>query len=337
MTANLQRPDKTLLIPRENPAFRKALVVAMILVAVPQPARALIFYSTGDPSHNVTDPGDGSGWQWEIQYGSVLATAIAPEYMITARHVGGAPGAVVSFQGQTYTTTAAWNSPNSDLTLMKVDHPFPTWAPLYQGSDEAGKTLTVFGRGTLRGDEVDVPGASPTANRGWLWGSTDFQTRWGQNVVSAIEDASAQGLGSLLGADFDRVSTPGDTTTAGGLPDEVTLSNGDSGGGVFIQENGTWKLAGINYGVVTGWRFTPTDGSSFQAAVFDAGGLYLDGFGSIPDAVKDIPAEWVATRISSNVEWINSIVGVPETPVSLPGLISLLSIAGLAAYQRCRR
>ena len=89
--------------------IRKALVVGAILAAASLPARGLIFYGTGDPSHNVTDPGDGSGWQWEIQYGAVLATAIAPEYMITARHVGGGAGTVVSYQGQLYTTTAAWN------------------------------------------------------------------------------------------------------------------------------------------------------------------------------------------------------------------------------------
>lgn len=296
------------------------------------PAQALIFYGTGDPSHNITDPGDGSGWQWQIQYGAALATPIAADYMITASHVAGGAGTTVSYQGQLFTTTAAWSSPTSDLTILKVDHPFPTWAPLYRGADELGKTLTVFGRGTQRGDPVDVPGASPTSLRGWLWGTSDNQMRWGQNIVSDIEDLSPQGLGKVLSANFDRISTPGDPTTGGGLPEEATLSNGDSGGGVFIQEDGVWKLAGLNYGVVTGWRFTPSDPSSFQAAVFDAGGLYLNGFGTIPDAVQDVSAEWVATRISSNLQWIDSVV--PESQVPAWLWLGLPAVAGMDAWRR---
>ena len=299
------------------------------------PAWGLIFYGTGDPSHNTTDPGNGSGWQWQIQYGNTLATPIGADYLITARHVAGGIGDVISYQGELYTTTATWRSPDSDLAIFKVDHPFHTWAPLYRGSDEAGKTLTVFGRGTQRGDPVNVPGASPTSLRGWLWGATDNQMRWGQNVVSGIEDLAAQGLGSVLAANFDRISVPGDTTTGGGLAEEATLSVGDSGGGVFVQDGGVWKLAGLNYGVVTGWRFTPLDGSSFQAAVFDAGGLYLNGYGSIPDSVQDIPAEWVATRISSNLQWIDSVV--PESPVPTWAWVALPAAAGFQAWRRLRR
>ena len=298
------------------------------------PAWGLIFYGTGDPTHNTTDPGDGSGWQWQIQYGGVLATPIGADYMITARHVGGGVGDVVSYQGELYTTTAAWRSPDSDLAIFKVDHPFHSWAPLYRGSDEAGKTLTVFGRGTQRGDTVNVPGASPTSLRGWLWGASDNQMRWGQNVVSGIEDLSGQGLGSVLSADFDRISTPGDPTTGGGLTDEATLSTGDSGGGVFIQDGAVWKLAGLNYGVVTGWRFTPLDSLSFQAAVFDAGGLYLNGYGPIPDAMQDISAEWVATRVSSNLQWIDSVV--PEAAIPAWPWTVLLALAGAGAIRRRR-
>ncbi len=64
---------------------------------------------------------------------------------------------------------------------------------------------------------------------------------WGSNVVSAIVNDPT--YGDLLGFDFDA------TTDAY----EGALSDGDSGGAVFIEDAGTWKLAGINLGVDSPW------------------------------------------------------------------------------------
>lgn len=307
---------------------------SLVLIATTLPAQALIFFGSGDSTHNTTDPGDGSGWQWQIQYENALATAIAPEFFITAKHVFQGVGGTIHYEGQAFTTVAAWSSPTSDLTILKVDHPFSSWAPLYQGSDEVGKTLTVFGRGTQRGDPVNVAGASTTTLRGWVWGTPDYQQRWGQNVVSSVEDYTGQRLGKMLSAGFDRVSTPGDPTTAGGLAEEATLSTGDSGGGVFIREGGQWKLAGINFGVVTGWRFNQNDATGFNAAIFDSGGLYLDNFGSISEVANDVPANWLSTRISDNLGWINGVIAVPEPPATAWILTLVPAIAAMATRRR---
>ena len=269
-----------------------------------QPVHAVIFLSTGDPTHNTTDPGDGSGWQYEGGFDGVLGTAVAPNYFLTAKHVGGGIGDTFNYNGTSYTTINKFSSPTSDLTLWQVSGTFSSYAPLYSGSDEVGKQLVVIGRGTQRGAEVNVPGASPTDLRGWLWGNGDGVQRWGQGRVGDTANLGT-GLGQVLAVPFDRNS---------GLPDMATLSNGDSGGGVFIQEGGVWKLAGINYGVETGFRYS-AGGTNINAAVFDAGGLYYNsgsGFQLVPDQSSDVPASWVATRISANQSWIQGITAVPE-------------------------
>jgi hypothetical protein len=310
-------------------AFIRSLSLLMSLAGLS--ARAVIFLSSGDPSHNTTDPGNGSGWQYEGQWSSFLGTAIAPNYFLTAKHVSGTVGDPFNYGGTTYTTTAKFNSPTSDLTLWQVGGTFSSYAPLYTGSDEVGKNLVVIGRGTQRGAEVNVPGASVSNLRGWLWGSGDAVQRWGQNTVIDTVDYGGS-LGPMIVATFDR-NNP--------LADVATLSSGDSGGGVFIQEGGIWKLAGINYGVETGFR-TTAGGSTFNAAIFDAGGLFFDfqdghGFQQVTDQTGDVSAGWVASRISANSSWINGIIAVPE-PVNWPIVFAgALTLFGLVRQRSNRR
>jgi hypothetical protein len=310
--------------------MKPTLLFSAVLLAglASQPAQAVIFLSTGDPTHNTTDPGDGSGWQYEGGWGGVLGTAIAPNYFLTAKHVGGAVGDTFSYGGSSYTTIGKFNSPNSDLTLWQVSGTFSSYAPLYTGSGETGQELVVVGRGTQRGSAVTVSGASPTDVRGWLWGTGDAVQRWGRGYVADAGDFGP-GLGQMLAVPFSRQS---------GIPDTVTLSNGDSGGGVFIQQGGVWKLAGINYGVEASFR-TTAGGSTFNAAIFDAGGLYFDfgdgnGYQLVSDQAGDVAASWVATRVSANLGWIGSITGVPEpleTTAAIGGGLALFALGRRAA------
>jgi len=123
-------------------------------------------------------------------------------------------------------------------------------------------------------------------------------TRWGSNTVTAIfEDPT---MGELVQAEFN----------ANAGPDECHLSTGDSGGAVFLQDGGTWKLAGINYSV-DGPYNTTDSGDGFNAALFDQGGLYyLDGTNWVwtPDRPREQPGTFYATRVSAHLVWINSIL-----------------------------
>jgi hypothetical protein len=279
---------------------------------------------TGDPTANTTAPGGdlaGSGWQYQGLWGGFLGTAISPYHFITAKHVGGAEGQTFSLLDGSATYTAVErvsDSPDSDLTIWRVDQAFGAYAPLYTGSDEVGKSLVVFGRGSQRGAEILNPNLELS---GWRLGPSDGVVRWGENEVSSIQQGGA-GLGELLRMTFDD----------NGLPDEAGLSSGDSSGAIFIEDEGIWKLAGLNYGVDGPFNTEPT-GSGYQALIFDKGGLY-EKFGSlwieIPDQEPDIPSAFGATRISANKDWIVSVVPEPSTYV-------LLMVGGLLVLALRRR
>ncbi len=259
-----------------------------------------------------------SGWQYQGQWSSYLGTAIAPQYFVTAKHVGGSVGGTFTYGGQAYTTIASYASPASDLRIWQVDGTFDAWAPLYTGSREVGETMVVFGRGVKRGSPVVVGGQT----KGWYWGAADHSQTWGSNTVSEIVNFGGT-YGQTLSWDFD----------ATGDFYEGTLADGDSGGGVFIQApNGQWQLAGINLAVDGPYSLTGQPGSGFSGAIFDTGGLYVGGDGNwtyVNDTGQDKPASAYATRISANRTWIESVIGqsplVPE-PASV-----LLMVTGLAA------
>jgi hypothetical protein len=277
---------------------------------------AVVLYETGDPSANTTEPGGalaGSGWQFEGNFGVFLGTPIAPQFFVTAKHVAGA-GASIDFSGQTYPVSKRHDNPNADLTIFKVAGTFPSFAPLFAGNNEAGRPLVVIGRGTQRGTEILMGGNVV----GWNWGTPDAVMRWGQNAVTSI-DNGGPGFGELLYATFDQA----------GLPDEAHLSSGDSGGAVFIQDAGTWKLAGINYAVDEVHVENGMGGyTSLVACLFDARGFYaLNGStytllaGSSP-----VPTGFYATRISSNLAWIYSVID-PVGSVAGDGISNLIKYA----------
>ena len=268
---------------------------ALFAVAAFMPARsvhAVIVVGSGDPVYNLAPPsGDysNSGYDFVTTAG-LTGTAISATHLITASHIGGSVGQSITYQGQTFTLAEKFDSPDSDLRIWKIDGRFDSWATLYSGDAEAGKEIVVYGRGTQRGEEV-LSGGEVT---GWKWGTGDGQLRWGVNEVENVISVGGS-LGQLLQASFDN----------NGDPMEAHLSTGDSGGAVFLNDDGTWKLAGVNYGV---------DGPGQTAA-----------FGS----------NFYASRISGgdNYTWINAVI----SPVPEPGEWATLSGVGLILFVLIRK
>ncbi len=280
----------------------KRLLVCWLVVALclSVPARAVILYGTADPAANTAAPTGtltGSGWQYEGQFGVYLGTPIASNYFVTAKHIGGSIGQTFSFGGTNYTTTAVFPDPDSDLQIWRIAGTFSSQAPLYGDAvgSEVNLSLVAIGRGTQRGNPVFVGNDAHLG--GWLWGTSDHVQRWGTNVVGSIAMDST--YGKLLRAPFDM--------SAG--PNEAHLSAGDSGGAVFVFNNGTtrWELAGINLAADGPFSASSNGTNPFNAALFDATGLFApDDFGNWVSAPN--PSAFYATEIAAHRGFIESVV-----------------------------
>jgi hypothetical protein len=220
----------------------------------------------------------GSGWQYEGQFGAFLGTAIAPHYFITASHIGGSVGEPFTYNGQSYATTALFDDPASDLRIWKVDGTLGTYAPLDTTGPAAGQQIVLNGRGTQRGDAI-VTSTGQTA--GWHWGTADGAQSWGVSTVAGTIDRGP-GVGTLLRATFDGTN--------------ATVSSGDSGGGVFLNDNGAWRLAGVTYAVESQGM---VDGQDITGAALVGQSLYASG-------------------IAANQAWIQSVIGNVPSAVSNP-------------------
>ena len=280
------------------------LGLLLALVVVPS-VRAVLFEATGDPSYN-TNPPTGSltnsGWQYEglwntgVDGYNYLGTPIAPLFFAAAQHIGGTNGETFVYNGFTYHTVASFDCPNSDLRLWQVAETFPGYAPLYTNSNEVGSLCVAIGRGTQRGSAVVV---LPQTN-GWEYGANDMVQRWGVNNVASIY--TDPNLGQFLYCTFDR----------NGTSNECQLSTGDSSGGMFIEDGGTWKLAGLHYSVDGPFSLDGTANTQFMGALLDLRGLYYEnstgGWTFVSTSGPVVPSGFYSTRISAHIDWINGVI-----------------------------
>lgn len=277
-------------------ALTSTLVAACLLL--PGRTGAVLLDATGDPTSHTNAPTGAltnSGWQYEGQFGTYLGTAVAPHYFLTAKHIGGATNWGFVLDGTNYHPVASFDDPStgSDLRLWRVADRLPRYAPLYTGSSEAGKPISVIGRGTQRGAAVTTS-AGHTTN-GWFWGTPDHVMRWGSNSVETIVTVSGA---PYLVANFDH----------GAGPDECHISDGDSGGASFVRANGAWQLAGIHYSVEGPFN-TNTTGAGFNAAVYDTFGLYYESSPGVwvPYGTHD-PSSFISSRVSAHYAWLTNAI-----------------------------
>ncbi|MFO1499991.1 MAG: hypothetical protein U1G07_16630 [Verrucomicrobiota bacterium] len=308
--------------PTANHVAWRALLFALIVAghALQSPTEAILFISTADPSFHTTAPPSElgqTGWELQGRWGDFLGSPIGPHHFITARHVGGGIGDPFQFGGVAYMTAAFWDNPAADLRIWQVEGTFPIYAKVYSQTDEVGKEILVFGRGTERGAPVVVATAAGLRTNGWLWGVADGVMRWGQNQVASIED------GDLLDSEPEPVRRIGDllrsTFDADAGPNEAHLSVGDSGGAVFIRDGEEWKLAGINYAVTGAYNFT-NSGAGFSAAILDERGLFLgeeNDWTFQAEGAEAVPGAFYATRLSVHLPWIQRILSGSSSTLPL--------------------
>lgn len=255
---------------------------------------ALIFYTSLDPNYNTAPPVQYVDlWNLQGDFGNFIGTPISPYHFITVQHVE--TQNIITINRDEYQTLSYYDDWASNLRIYKIKGKFIKYTTLYEKNDEIGKSIVVFGRGVGKGEEVRLSNEL----RGWKWDNVGGIMRWGENTV---DDVVISYAGDVLKTMFNPQKN---------LLNLCSLTVGDSGGGMFIKDGNEWKLAGVNYGVDSGYGFNnmgDRDGEYFRASIFNEKDLFkFDGSEWFRIGESSATGSY-AIRVSSRMYWIKRIV-----------------------------
>ncbi len=288
--------------------------LAVLLFAGAVAARAVII--PGGEGRELTPPADPAlhaVWDLHGAWQDCCGIPVAQRWFVAVAHVGVHLHSDFTLGGKAYHPTEVVEVQDTDLLLYKVDSDFPAWVELWDPSQggEGGKAAAIFGRGMPRGPVLT---SADGRECGWRWMPPDGKLSHGTNVISSVLDAGPH-HGDMLVWTFDR--------DGGGT--EGALADGDSGGGVFLQDSaGRWRLAGLNYGLNpvyggedTEYRVHPGE-KSFMAAVHDERGLWKGLVGreftlADPKLPGPVPMTHGATRLAPHAEFIRAVIAPGST------------------------
>ena len=293
---------------------RFAFLLAAALLSAPS-AQALIIYGTGPtdvnnalntitpvpPGSPQTVPANGAPSPNVVQFGPNNASGVylGNGYVLTANHVN-LVGAVV-INGISYDIDPSFPTPQSsvhalqvteapdvvDLKLVKIvgSPPLPVVQSLplnFSPTADLNLNCTMIGWGVGKGTII--------SHQGWNWGDdTTRAERWGTNAtLSSPVPAVYSGYSyEALQTSFNR--------SLGSNTSEITT--GDSGGGLFQQFGGVWKLSGITTTVLQ---------YQTSAALYD--GQYPFPMSDQPDAADFVRLEKYAHLLRYE-NWANTKLG----------------------------
>lgn len=320
-----------------------AVVTAVLIVASPPAAHAIIVMGSQGNNFDSANPDPNGLDQFEGSLGSAVGTPISSTYFITAYHIGQGSGDNFTFNNHNYTVDFVSEVGDSDLAVWKIANSSPTstfafWAPLETSAPStsgSGAPMVVFGEGPIRGSAV---------TGGWEWGSpSNDSLSWGTNNVTQILANADPGnvnhnAGNYLRYFFTRTTDGGGNVTD---PNEAILSTGnggeDSGGGLFIQNPTThvWELAGVNYSVDD--YSTTSGGSAANDALYNSTGYFgpnnVNGQNTAPESG---PESSYDSAIYSNYAAIAAIVPLPEPTSGLLLLSALYPMLAARAFRRSK-
>ncbi len=211
---------------------------------------------------------NGTGIVVATGRGQGTGALISPEWVLTARHVvAGASSGTFFYNGGNSPIASVHVRSDSDVALLRLATPVNNAnvpvTPIYQKSDEVGKSVWIVGYG--RHGQISG-NADPL--------SDSFQGRFGAtNRISATGNLGST-VGRVIIFQFD--------TNASALPTEGATAPGDSGGPMFMEQDGRLWIVGETFGAISGVGFThgrvseykdwirTTTGINFNEAIWDA-------------------------------------------------------------------
>jgi Dockerin type I domain len=269
-------------------------------------AAAIITF--GPPGNNFTSPPGTIGSDEGKLFTGGGGTAISSQVMLTATHVSGNSSGIFTYNNLPYNMVVA--ATLDDLAIWQTapseSKTFSNFAPLYTGSSEINLPVVDVGYGVQR--------SSPITG-GWLWGAGNGQLSWGTNTISAIDTDAQLGDSGSFGGDYLQYDFNNNPTD----PNEGIVANGDSGGGLFVLNNGVYQLAGVNSQVNT---VLDSSGAPVQGALYDQNGYFTQNYpkGPLIPITTDTPDSSYAARISSKLNLVGVVDGAitPANAASFP-------------------
>ncbi len=196
---------------------------------------------------NGTAPANGAPWNNVGQGNGASVVYLKKGWVVSARHVfGGTTSPQVNFSGTIYSggTIFVLTNPDnsaSDVVLFNIGttHPASSSEIEVVSTAPTGSSVTMIGYGRVRGSTqlTTITYTNGSAN-GYPWGT--FIKSWASNntALALNYPALVQAPGNNAFQAFATVFT------ANGHSGRAQAAIGDSGGGVFWNNNGIWQLAG---------------------------------------------------------------------------------------------
>jgi len=226
-----------------------ALATALISAAVVAPTRALVVVSDRG-SADTTRPSDDPGWSNVGTVWALTGTYLGNGWMLTASHVGAGPVVLGSRKfNPVPDSTVQLRNPDgtlADIIVFRIDGvPRLPRLQIASATPKVGTPVVLVAHGRNRGAPLIWSG-----HPGFAWG-TASALRWGTNIVAKTEVRvnSTQAFVTQFRKD-------------GATSHEAQAAQGDSGGAVFVKEQGKWRLAGLLY-MVAGYPNQPAEAALY--------------------------------------------------------------------------